>query len=63
MDQVLLLCVVSQEFMFTENNDVNVDILCPSDVLRIRQSTLDVVVNNGDSDTQYELVDLSSTWK
>ena len=60
MDQVPLPFVVSQEFTFTVQEDVNIHITCPNEALRKRQWTMHVVANAGDGDSRHCWVDLVS---
>ena len=58
MDQVPIPFMVSQEFMFTLEEDSNVHITCPSEALRKRCWTMHVVVNAGEGDDSHAWVDL-----
>ena len=60
MDQVPLPFVVSQEFTFTIQEDVNIHITCPSESLRKRQWTMYCIVNAGEGDSRHAWVDLVS---
>ena len=60
MDQVPLPFVVSQEFTFTLNEDVNIHMTCPSEALRKRQWTMHCIVNAGAGDDRHAWVDLVS---
>ena len=53
MDQVSLPFVVSQEFTFTVNEDVNIHLTCSSEALRIRKWTMHCIVNAGNGEGRH----------
>ena len=58
MDQVPLPFVVSQEFTFALQEDVNIHINCPNKALRKRKWTMHIVINAGDGNSRHGWVDL-----